>query len=151
MSPLLTWVNPFHDGRKIPISFFPVSFFLQCPQNFLTFSFNHFVTLVWNFKAILSASLKLLNLSQEHLSKKFVFLVKYNLGYDSFSHGNVRVTKLWSHDQIYNITWVTWSNFVGDVMDTSYEVITFISKYLYFKKVWNSHFCLDHQNCKHVC
>ena len=32
-------------------------------------------------------------------------------------------------------------NFVGDVMDRNYDVITFISKSLYFNKAWGSHFC----------
>ena len=31
-------------------------------------------------------------------------------------------------------------NFVGDVIDRTYDVITFISKYCYFKKGWVSHF-----------
>ena len=46
------------------------------PKNFLTFSFNHFATLVQNFKLVPSASLKLLNLNQDHPSKKAIFLVK---------------------------------------------------------------------------
>ena len=32
--------------------------------------------------------------------------------------------------------------FVGDVIDRTYEVITFISKNLYFKKGWGSHYDL---------
>ena len=43
------------------------------PQNLLTFSFNHFDTLAWNFKAILSVSPKLFILSQGHPSKKVFF------------------------------------------------------------------------------
>ena len=39
-----------------------------------------------------------------------------------------------SYDHIHNITWVMWKIFVGDVIDKIYDVITFISKYLYFKK-----------------
>ena len=46
------------------------------PKNFLTFSFNPFPTLVQNFKFVPSASPKLLNLNQDHPSKKAVFLVK---------------------------------------------------------------------------
>ena len=46
------------------------------PQNFLTFSFNPFATLMQNFKFVPSASLKLLNLNQDHPSKKAIFLVK---------------------------------------------------------------------------
>ena len=32
-------------------------------------------------------------------------------------------------------------NFVGDVIDRIYDVITFIAENLYFKKGWGSHFC----------
>ena len=46
------------------------------PQNFLNFSFNPFATLVHNFTFVPSASPKLLNLNQEHPSKKAIFLVK---------------------------------------------------------------------------
>ena len=46
------------------------------PQNFLTFSFNPFNRLAENFKFASSASPKLLNLNQDHPSKKAVFLVK---------------------------------------------------------------------------
>ena len=46
------------------------------PQNFLTFSFNPFATLVWNSEFVPNASPKLLNLNQDHLLKKAVFLVK---------------------------------------------------------------------------
>ena len=42
-------------------------------QNFLAFRLNTFVTLVQNFKAIPSASPKLLNLNQDHPSKKSFF------------------------------------------------------------------------------
>ena len=46
------------------------------PQNFLTFSFNPFAKIVQNFKFVPSVSLKLLNLNQDHASKKMMFLVK---------------------------------------------------------------------------
>ena len=42
-------------------------------QNFLTFSFNSFATLVQNFKAIPSGSPKLLNLNQGNPAKKVDF------------------------------------------------------------------------------
>ena len=45
-------------------------------QKFLTFSFNPFATLVQNFNFVLSASPKLFNLNQDHLSKKAIFLIK---------------------------------------------------------------------------
>ena len=53
-----------------------------------------------------------------------------------------------SHDKI----WVTWQNFVGDILEWNYDVfvITYISSYLYFKKVWSSQFCWHHQNYNHV-
>ena len=43
------------------------------PQTFLTFSFNPFATLLQNFKFVFSASPKLLNLNEEHPSKKRFF------------------------------------------------------------------------------
>ena len=43
------------------------------PRNFLTFSSNSFATLMQNFKALPSASPKLLNLNQDHPSRKGVF------------------------------------------------------------------------------
>ena len=47
------------------------------PKNFLTFSFDPFATLVLNCKFLPSASPKLLNLKQDHPSKKAVFLIKF--------------------------------------------------------------------------
>ena len=75
-------VNPIQDGggkKAPPTSFSPVTSTNAetSPKNFLTFSFNAFVTLVWNFKFVTSASPKLLKLNQDHPSKKKnVFLVK---------------------------------------------------------------------------
>ena len=66
-------------GQKSPpTSFSPVTSTNvgSGPQNFLTFSFNLFVTLVQNFKFVPSASPKLLNVNQDHPSKKAIFLVK---------------------------------------------------------------------------
>ena len=45
-------------------------------QNFLTFSFDPFATLEQNFKFVPSACPKLLNLNQDHSSKKVIFLAK---------------------------------------------------------------------------
>ena len=51
-----------------------------------------------------SASPKLLNLDQEHPSKKLFFWSNpYNIAVMETSHKNATVTKLWSHDHIYNI------------------------------------------------
>ena len=46
------------------------------PQNFLTFSINPSATLVQNFKFVPTAGSKLLNLNQDHPSRKASFLVK---------------------------------------------------------------------------
>ena len=63
-----------------------------------------------------------------------VFLISLKiLGYDNFSHKNTRITKLSSYGHIYNLIRVI-INFVGDFMNINYDVITFILKYLYFKK-----------------
>ena len=66
-------------GQKSrPTSFSPVTSINVGfgPQNFLTFSFNPFTTLVQNFKFVPSASFQLFNLNQDHPSKKAIFLVK---------------------------------------------------------------------------
>ena len=73
--------NPIQDGggaKRPPASFSPVtSTNVEFgPQNVLTFSFNPFATLVLSFKFVLSANPKLLNLNQDHPSKKAIFLVK---------------------------------------------------------------------------
>ena len=79
----------YHDGLSLspnfsckkpppPTSFSPVTSTKVGfgPRNFLTFSFNTFAPLVQNFKFVSSASPKLLNLKQDHPSKKAIFLVK---------------------------------------------------------------------------
>ena len=75
--------NPIQNGmgvQKGP----PTNFSLATSTNlgislqiFLTFSFNSFDRLVLNIKFVCSASLKLLNLNQDHTSKKAVLLVKF--------------------------------------------------------------------------
>ena len=72
------YFNPIqHGGQKAPP---PTSFSAVTstnvwfgPQNFLTFSFNPFVTLVQNFKFVPSASPKLSNLNHDRSSKKRFF------------------------------------------------------------------------------
>ena len=73
--------HPVQDGggKKVPPTSFPPITSTNVgirPQSFLTFSFNPFATLVQNFKFVPSASPKLLNLNQDHPSKKAVFWVK---------------------------------------------------------------------------
>ena len=78
-------LNPIHDGggsKRSPSSFPPVTSTNVgiSPQNFLTFSFYPFTTLLQYFKAIPSTSPKLLNLNQEHPSKNWFFwLNPYNI------------------------------------------------------------------------
>ena len=74
--------NPIQEegegGKKDPLPVFPCNFY-KCknyPPNLSDLSFNPFATLVSNFKFVPSASPKLLNLNQDHPSKKAVFLVK---------------------------------------------------------------------------
>ena len=89
------FINPIQDGgtkRPLPISFSPVtSTNVEFgPQNFLTFSFNSFAILVQNFKFLPSTSPKLLNLNQDHPSKKSDFSgqILINWRYDNVSHRN---------------------------------------------------------------
>ena len=139
--------------HPLPLFFFATSTNVGIsPQNFLTFSFNPFTTLVWNFRTITSVSPKLLNLNLDHPSKKWFFWSNpYKIEVkNNFSHRTARVTKLWSHDHIYNIIWVTGSNYVDDVIGRNYDVITFNSKQLYFENTSSSNFCRHHQNSNHV-
>ena len=70
---MLICINPIQDGgggrqKGPPTSFSPVTStnVELSPQNFLTFSFNTFATVVQNLKLVPSASPKLLNLNQDH-------------------------------------------------------------------------------------
>ena len=96
---------------------------------------------MYNFKAIFGANSKLLNLNQEHPSKKKVFLVKssQNCSYDNFSHKNALSNEL--SNELSNFGHMTTlqhfcheMKFFGDLIDRNYGFIVF-SKYLYFKKV----------------
>ena len=83
---LMNWciINPIQDGggeglgQKDPLPVFPLQLLqtVISPQNFLTFSCNSFATLLQSFKFVPRISPKLLNLNQNHPSKKAVFLVK---------------------------------------------------------------------------
>ena len=66
-------------AKSPPTTFSPVTSINVgfSPQNFLTFSFDPFATLVQNFKFLPSDSPKLLNLNEDLPSKKAIFLVKY--------------------------------------------------------------------------
>ena len=86
------------------------------PQNFLTFSFNSFVTLVQNFKFAPSASPKFLNLNQDHSSKKrffwsnsyktevmLTFLIEM-LQLPNFGHMTTSIILFESRDKILMVT-----------------------------------------------
>ena len=62
---------PYH--LKFPATFPRVG---TCPANFKNFSFNTFSTLLSNYKVISTTIPKLLNLNQDHSSKKSVFMVR---------------------------------------------------------------------------
>ena len=68
------------EAKQAPprISFFPVisKNVGITLQNFLTFTFNSFVTLVQNLNTMPTAGSKLLNLNQDRASKKLFLLVK---------------------------------------------------------------------------
>ena len=68
--------HPFNPTRFSPVTYTNGGI---SSQNFLTFSFNPFVTLVSNFKAIPSASPKLLNSKKDPppRKEKVIFLFKY--------------------------------------------------------------------------
>ena len=55
-------------GKKLPYQPSPVTStnVRIIPKNFMTFIFNHFATLIYNFKAISSASPKILSLKQDN-------------------------------------------------------------------------------------
>ena len=86
----------------------------------------------------------------DHLSKKaFFWSNPYKI--------EVMITSLIQMLQLLNfghmttsIIYVMWQNFVVDVIDRIYDVVTFFKKYLYFKKGCGSHFCWHHQNFNHV-
>ena len=92
-----------------PTSFFSVTStnVRGSPKNFLIFNSNPFVTLVQNFKTITNASSDLLNMNQEHPSKNWFFWSNTYKN-EVMVNSIIELTKLWSHDRIYNIIWVTW-------------------------------------------
>ena len=81
---ILTLFRMGGGAKRSPYQFFPCNFYKRriwhsfslFLTHFLTFSFNLFVTLVQNIKFVPSASPKLLNLNQDHSSKKVIFPVK---------------------------------------------------------------------------
>ena len=74
------YINPIQDGgaKRPPLPVFPLTPETSTkvefgPQNFLTFSFNPFTTLVQNFEFVPSVSPKLLNLNPRPPLKKSDF------------------------------------------------------------------------------
>ena len=78
----ISYLKPIPDrgrgAKSSPLPVFPCNFYEVgiSPQNFLTFTFNRFATLLQNFKVMPGTSPKLLNLNQGRPSKKLVFLAK---------------------------------------------------------------------------
>ena len=68
--------------KATPTSFSPVTSInvALSPENFPTFSFNPFATLVQNFMVIPSSSTKSLNLNQDHPLQKLFWSNSYKLG-----------------------------------------------------------------------
>ena len=145
--------NPPPPPRPLSTRFFAVTSTNVgiIPQNFLTFSFNPFAEVVLSFRAIPRASHKLLNLNQDHLSKKQffwsnpykievmrTFLIEL-LKLPNFRHMTTSTISFQSRDKIF-----------FHVMARNYDFIASISKYLSFMKAQNNHFCRHHQNCNHV-
>ena len=78
-SNLLT-LSEWGEQEGFSISFSPVTLTNVgiSTKIFLSFSFNPLFTLVKNFKSVASTGRKLLNLNQNHLSKKLSVLVKFS-------------------------------------------------------------------------
>ena len=75
-------------------------------QNFLTFSLIILPHRGNIFKAIPSTCPKLLNLHQDHPSKKPDFLIKPLQKWNyTFSRGNSKLTEVWSCNHFYSIIW----------------------------------------------
>ena len=104
------WGEGLRQKGLTPTSFFPVTSLKVeiSSQNILIFSSNPSATLLQNFKVIPVISPKLLDLNQNHFSRKLLFQVKslWNWIYDNFAHRISRITKLWSHKHFYNTIWV---------------------------------------------
>lgn len=80
---------PVHHYNCFPCNFFHVGI---SPKTFLASIFNLFAKYVQNIKAVTSVSPRSMNLNQDHSLTE-----------------NARVTILWLHDNIYNMTCVTCS------------------------------------------
>ena len=127
----------FRMGGSSPTSFSPVTSTNVgiSSKNFLTFSFNIFATMVWNFKAIPSASPKLLAWIKTFPQNKWFF-------WSSLYKTEVMIISLIEMLELPNFSHITtftkkfeWRDKILLVMDGDYDVITFISKYFSFKKV----------------
>ena len=76
-------------------------------HNFLIFSFDRFGTMLLIVEVIPSTCPECLKLNKDQPSKNMAKFIQ-NWNYDNFSQRNASVTKLWSHDPLYNIISVTW-------------------------------------------
>ena len=112
----LFYLNPLQGGggvgqglKKPPASFSHVTS-TNVGISPLSFEIlNSFVTLVQNFKAIPSANSKFWTWTMSNSQKnRFFWSNLYKIKVMITSLIVIIVIKLWSHDHIYNIVWVTW-------------------------------------------
>ena len=126
--------------KMLFVQFFPLTSTNMgiSPKNFLDFRFNPFPKLVYNFKAMHSASPILLSFNQGHPLKNWFFQsnpCNIEVMITSLIECQSYQTLVTSSHLQYNFRHV-----IGEIMYINYDVITFISKYLYFKKVQSSQF-----------
>ena len=129
-----TIFNPYNLGIIINVGI--------SPKNFLNFSFNPFDTVLKNVKAISSGSPTCTWTKSTPPKKLFFWSNPYKI--------EIMITSLIEMLELPNFghmitstilfTWVTWQNFVGDIMDRNYDVITFISKCLYSRRPREANF-----------
>ena len=127
--------NSIEDGGQPPTSFSPVtSTKRETPKTFglLVLLFCHTGA---KFHGISGASPKLLNLNQEQPSKNWFFLSNsYKFEVTTTSLIEMLELPKSGHMTTSTINFFTWWNFVGAAMDRKCDVLTFIFKWLCFKK-----------------
>ena len=106
-------LNPIQDGegergwvhKDTPYQFFPCDFYKLAPKTFWLLAL--ILLLHWckisrlYLVPVQNYWTRIKTIPQQ----KLLFLIKspHNWGYKNFSQRNAKVTKLWSHDHIYNI------------------------------------------------
>ena len=127
---------PPHPLQKCPPISFPAvtpTTIVIRPKKILTHSFNLFYHTCAKFQGHTYCQLQIIDLEPRAPLKKWFFWCspsKIEVMITSVIKMLARVTNFWSYDHIFNVIWVTWWNFVGNVMDKNYNVITFIPRCL---------------------